>query len=263
MPDFSRPCLASGPLDGIEIKTDAAEESRIEHSQRTYSIARTQSQNFFRWWLQRNAYIRNWFGCLINVRLILSKMLIGISLVSSNGCFLAYEWFCFENGAVHGTVGKHQGCPRIHAKENDKNRSVRKFPDNRDSCVDVGVPSNSPFRRKGEQISYEQNRLYGYLCFYLFEPCIVTKVGINTIKPAALVASAKVKINAPRSSLNLPKVHEDRVASVFFFPFFFLFITRLLSDDLNVETFVLVLRAYFSWWNCARRVFKIQLYDTN
>lgn len=125
-------------------------------------------------------------------------------------------------------MGKHQGCPRIHAKENDKNRSVRKFPDNRDSCMDVGVPSDSPFRRKDEQISYEENRFYGYLYLYLFEPYIVTKVGINTIKPAALVASAKVKINAPRSSLTLPKVHEDGVASVFYFSFFFLFITRLL-----------------------------------
>lgn len=29
LPDFSRPCLASGPLDGIGIKTDAVEESSI------------------------------------------------------------------------------------------------------------------------------------------------------------------------------------------------------------------------------------------
>lgn len=195
--------------------------------------------------LQSNAYIRSWFGCLINVRLILSKMLIGISLVSSNGCFLATTNDFASKAALFTVPWVNTKAALVYTRsKKDKNRSVRKFPDNRDSCVDVGVPSNSSFRRKDEQISYEQNRLYGYLYFYLFEPCIVTKVGINTIKPAALVASAKVKINAPRSSLNLPKVHEDRVASVFSFSFFFLFITRLLSGDLNVETFVLVLRAF-------------------
>lgn len=172
-------------------------------------------------------------------------MLIGISLVSSNGCFLATTNDFASKAALFTVPWVNTKAALVYTRsKKDKNRSVRKFPDNRDSCVDVGVPSNSSFRRKDEQISYEQNRLYGYLYFYLFEPCIVTKVGINTIKPAALVASAKVKINAPRSSLNLPKVHEDRVASVFLFSFFFLFITRLLSGDLNVETFVLVLRAF-------------------